>query len=182
MPAQAGHERSEHLAQLCRRHGLALTVQRRTILEVLLEFTGHPTADDVYDAVCVRIPGVSRTTVYRVLDTFVRIGAVVRVAHPGSVVRYDPKLSHHHHFHCVRCDRIIDLEDHRLDAIELPDIRDRGFQVGGFDIHVRGLCPDCQKTTGQAQHGAITPGARRRSAKRTSQPQFPSTPKRRKTR
>jgi Fur family peroxide stress response transcriptional regulator len=45
----------EKMAQLetaCREHGLPLTVQRRTILEVLAERTDHPTADQVWEAVC----------------------------------------------------------------------------------------------------------------------------------
>ncbi|HRX84343.1 MAG TPA: transcriptional repressor, partial [Phycisphaerae bacterium] len=66
------HESSlEWFEQLCRQQGLALTVQRRTILSVLLDSDDHPTADQVYEIVRQRLPGLSRTTVYRVLDTFV---------------------------------------------------------------------------------------------------------------
>lgn len=134
--------------QLCRAHGLALTVQRRTILSVLLSSEDHPTADQVYELVRTRLPGLSRTTVYRVLDTFVRIGAVARVAHHGSAARYDPKTHRHHHFVCVQCGRIIDLEDQRLDRIALPDLAERGLEVKDFNIHLRGVCAECRGADG----------------------------------
>jgi Fur family peroxide stress response transcriptional regulator len=131
--------------QLCRQHGLSLTVQRRTILSILLGSHGHPSADQVYAQARRRIPGLSRTTVYRVLETLVRIGAVARVAHPGSAARYDPKTHRHHHFVCVRCGSIIDLEDQRLDRIELPDLARHGLNIQDFNIHLRGVCAACSQ-------------------------------------
>ena len=41
----------------CRRRGLAVTVQRRTVFEELAGRRDHPTADQVYDAVRGRLPG-----------------------------------------------------------------------------------------------------------------------------
>ena len=67
-------ERTEKLRQfeaLCRSKRLPLTVQRRAIFEAVLERDDHPAADQVFEVVKERIPGVSRTTVYRVLDTLV---------------------------------------------------------------------------------------------------------------
>ena len=149
------HESSlEWFEQLCRQQGLALTVQRRTILSVLLDSDDHPTADQVYEIVRQRLPGLSRTTVYRVLDTFVRIGAVVRVSHPGAATRYDPKTHRHHHFVCLRCDRIIDLEDQRLDCIAMPDLSARGLDIQDFNIHLRGVCAECNATQPAGRPGS----------------------------
>ncbi len=43
----------------CRKRGLAVTIQRRTVFEALSARRDHPTADQVYDAVKGRIPGLS---------------------------------------------------------------------------------------------------------------------------
>jgi len=65
-------EIAHRLGQLeteCRRRGLPVTAQRQYILQEILQRDDHPSADQIYTAVKNRIPGLSRTTVYRVLDT-----------------------------------------------------------------------------------------------------------------
>ena len=151
--ASEGGSKIAALEAACRAHGLPLTVQRRTILEVLAERTDHPTADQVFAAVRRRLPDVSRTTVYRVLDTLVRLGLAVKTPHPGASVRFDPRTERHHHLVCTACDRVIDLHAPELNALRLPDTRRLGFAADDFSLHIRGLCSDCQ--------------ARRRSARRS---------------
>ena len=85
--------------RLCRDKGSALTVQRRVILESLAGREDHPTADQVFEAV-ERLPGLSRTTVYRVLETLVELGVIHKANHLGSAARYDPNTERHHHLTC----------------------------------------------------------------------------------
>lgn len=143
--------RIERFERLCRVHGLSLTVQRRVILEAILDREDHPAADQVYEAVRERIPGVSRTTVYRVLETLVRLGLITKVCHPGAAARFDPKTHQHHHLVCLHCGGIVDLEDERLEGITLPEVSTKGFEVQEFHIHFRGICPACRKTLSRAQ-------------------------------
>ncbi|HWP65920.1 MAG TPA: transcriptional repressor [Candidatus Limnocylindria bacterium] len=143
MPS-TGHSKIAALEAACRAEGLPLTVQRRTILEVLAERTDHPTADQVFAAVRRRMPDVSRTTVYRVLDTLVRLGLAVKTPHPGAAVRFDPRTERHHHLVCNACDRVIDLHAPELDTLELPDMRRLGFEADDYSLHIRGLCADCR--------------------------------------
>lgn len=138
------------LEAACRAQGVPLTVQRRAILEVLAGRTDHPTADQVYAAVRRRMPDVSRTTVYRVLDTLVRLGLAVKTPHPGAAVRFDPRTERHHHLVCTRCDRVIDLHAPELNALRLPDTRGLGFEIDDFSLHFRGVCADCNATTRRA--------------------------------
>jgi Fur family transcriptional regulator, peroxide stress response regulator len=138
-------DKMAELEAACRENGLPLTVQRRTILEVLAERTDHPTADHVWEAVRARMPGISRTTVYRVLDAFVRLGVAVKAPHTGQSVRFDPRTERHHHLVCVECDRVFDLESPVLDGIRLPDTKRLGFRADDFSIHVRGVCADCRR-------------------------------------
>ena len=81
-------QRLQEFEALCRERGSPLTVQRRDILKAILERDDHPSADQIYETVKDRIPGLSRTTVYRVLDTLVelvRSGAcTIPEAGPGS--------------------------------------------------------------------------------------------------
>lgn len=130
---------------LFREKGLPLTVQRRLILKTLLDRRDHPTADEIYTDVKDRLPGVSRTTVYRVLETIVRMGIANKVSHPGAAVRFDPITERHHHLVCRQCDKVVDLEGTPLAEVSFPKTRKTGFQITDYSIYFRGVCSDCLK-------------------------------------
>ena len=145
MNQQTTQERLEHLEKLCRGQGVPLTVQRREILKAVLEMADHPTADQVHQAVTKSMTGISRTTVYRTLETLVRLGVITKASHPGSVVRYDNRLDIHHHLVCQCCDQVVDISDERLDALPIPDTSAFGFEVLDFTVQLRGICRRCQE-------------------------------------
>ncbi len=138
-------ERLLHSLSLCRERGLAMTVQRRAILEELVSRRDHPSADQIFETVGDRIPGLSRTTVYRVLEAFVRAGAARKVSHPEAVARFDPIFERHHHLHCDRCGRLFDLEDSQVRGFALP--RSLGnFAVRDYSINFTGVCAGCRNS------------------------------------
>ena len=116
MDSETRCERLRRFEDVCRQRGLSLTVQRRVILEAVLDHADHPTADRIYDEVSRRIPGVSRTTVYRVLEMLVEVGVITKACSPGAATRFDPMTHRHHHLVCLHCDRLIDLEDAELNS------------------------------------------------------------------
>jgi Fur family peroxide stress response transcriptional regulator len=134
--------RLDDLEAACRRQGLPITVQRRVILETLAQRDDHPTADEIFVHVRRRLPEVSRTTVYRVLDTLVRLGLAVKLSHPGSGARFDPRTERHHHVVCTRCEKVLDLHLPALDALPLPTAG--AFEVSDYSVHFRGVCGDCR--------------------------------------
>jgi Fur family transcriptional regulator, peroxide stress response regulator len=127
----------------CRRRGLAVTVQRRTVFEALSVRRDHPTADQVYDAVRERLPGLSRTTVYRVLETLVGAGFARKVQHAGGASRFDPITERHHHLVCEACGRLVDIGDDAVPALRLPKARGTGFRVTDYSVSFLGLCGAC---------------------------------------
>jgi len=131
--------------QICRSHSLPLTVQRRRVIETLIQRTDHPTADQIYDEVRERLHEMSRTTVYRVLETLVRIGVGRKVCHPGAAARYEILRQRHHHLVCLVCGRMTDFEDPRLDEIPLPEPAGHGYDVTDYTIQFRGTCAKCAR-------------------------------------
>jgi Fur family peroxide stress response transcriptional regulator len=111
LPITERRDRLQGFERLCREHGLALTVQRREVFAAMLERRDHPTAEQIYAKVKGRVPGVSRTTVYRVLETLVGAGVITKACHPGAAARYDPLTRRHHHLVCLHCEKVVDLED-----------------------------------------------------------------------
>jgi Fur family peroxide stress response transcriptional regulator len=157
MTRRRRQKRSRRLEQLCRDHGLSVTVQRRAIFEAMADRADHPTADQIHDEVKEHIPDVSRTTVYRVLETLVDIGAITKACSPGAATRFDPKTNRHHHLVCLRCEKLIDLDDKQLHHhVELPDVRSQSFEVTGLSIHFHGICAACRKE--RRQKNVAAPG------------------------
>lgn len=148
MRAEEIHQRLQRLEAVCRQKGLPCTVQRRAVLEAVLASDEHPTAEQVIDAVKQRVPNISRTTVYRILDMLAAWGLIRRIHHPGSAARFDGKIHRHHHLVCTRCGKVWDLEDARLDRLRLPEEPLHDFEVQDFSVHISGLCAACRRAQG----------------------------------
>ena len=135
--------RLEVAAAALKSQGLPLTIQRRRLLEGFLERTDHPSAETLYRETSPSLPGLSRATVYRTLETLVELGLVARIGHPGSEVRYDPRIGRHHHLVCEKCGAVRDHEAAKLDALPLPDAS-TGFEVSDYTVQFRGTCAACR--------------------------------------
>jgi Fe2+ or Zn2+ uptake regulation protein len=148
---QARQRRLEELQRVCRAQGLPLTVQRRAVLEAVLQSPDHPTADRVLQVVQERLPGVSRATVYRTLEALARLGVIAKASLPGHPARYDRLVEPHHHFICRECETIIDVIDKNIDTLPLPDTSRLGIEVTEFTVQLRGVCPACRAKAATAR-------------------------------
>jgi Fur family peroxide stress response transcriptional regulator len=159
--------RTQQFEAAFRAHGLPVTVQRRRIFEALAGRTDHPTPDQVYQAVKDTLPGVSRTTVYRVLDTLVRVGVLAKALSPSAASRVDPRTSRHHHLLCQRCERLFDVDEEAVEhRVRPPDVRRHGFAILGYSIYFTGLCAACRKKATAARRSRRAAARRARAAPR----------------
>jgi Fe2+ or Zn2+ uptake regulation protein len=146
LPRPSPQECLAALEQRCTDAGVPLTIQRRVVLEALVRRHDHPTVDQLYNDVVVRLPDVSRATVYRELETLEALGLLRRVEHAGSAVRFDGNTAAHHHFVCTRCGAIDDLP---LEAVrghrELGFVGSDGRVASEIAVSVRGLCARCSR-------------------------------------
>lgn len=143
MTGEFCQEKLDELFQACRVHGLPMTIQRRTVMETLAGREDHPGAEEVFEEARHRVPGLSRTTVYRVLETMVQLGVAARVAHLGSQTRFDAQTSPHPHAICVKCGRVVNFEPSTALELMIPS-ESNGFQLTGYQVVVHGICPRCR--------------------------------------
>ena len=140
-----GLDAGEIFRNKCREANLKITPQRTIIFEALVNDKGHPTADIVFQRVRKKIPNISFDTVSRTLLSFVDMGLLKVVEGYGRPKRFDTDTDSHHHFQCLKCNKIIDFCDTALDAIEIPkDIKNR-FTVTGKKVVLEGLCDSCKR-------------------------------------
>ena len=121
------------------------TIQRSLVLDAVNKLHNHATADEIYDAVIIEHPNISKATVYRNLNTLSEMGEIRKLEIPGGADRYDHCTHNHCHIKCDKCGRLFDVDMDYISGLE-NNIRDtRGFDFTGYDIIFRGTCPECKK-------------------------------------
>jgi Fur family transcriptional regulator, ferric uptake regulator len=140
-PSQAWADAREAL----REHGLRWTPQRRLILEVLAETSGHITGSDLVERCRARDAATIPSTVYRTLDVLEELG-YVRHSHgaDGREEYHVLPLAEHAHLRCLGCGAAFDIE--REEAADLVDKlgASRGFSVVLSHVMIGGYCPGCE--------------------------------------
>jgi Fur family peroxide stress response transcriptional regulator len=134
---------SKDFQDLCRTRGIPLTWQRKAVLAELRRRVDHPAADQIHEALRAEHPGISRTTVYRVLETLVGLGVVVRASHPGAAARFDAVTDPHHHRLCTSCGRLEDVPPTDVLALEVEVDLPAGYAPHDYSIYFRGTCAAC---------------------------------------
>jgi Fur family peroxide stress response transcriptional regulator len=129
---------------LCRRQGLALTHQRRTLYRILAESQDHPTPEDVFQRARHEIPSISLGTVYKNLTTLRELGLVAEVPSASGPARFDANLDRHHHLVCTQCGEVVDFYDDDLDEVRIEPQGLGGFTPQTVQIQVSGICARCR--------------------------------------
>ncbi|HMP04119.1 MAG TPA: transcriptional repressor [Gemmatales bacterium] len=125
--------------------GCRYTRQRAAVYAYLHSVHTHPTAEEVYRAVQVRVPNISLATVYKALDALVQCQLAQKLTSSAGPTRYDCRTDHHYHMRCVRTGQIRDLDvqhDPSLLAKLAPDLverlRSEGFTVTDYRLELLG--------------------------------------------
>ena len=129
-----------------RGRGFRLTTPRHAVLEVVRSVKSHPTAEEVHRLVTRRAPGVSLGTVYRNLRLLVDAGLLGEL--PGPRARFDANTRAHHHFTCLYCGSIADVEapvaePHSRALSKRVEAR-TGLTITHHRIDFFGRCQQCQ--------------------------------------
>jgi Fur family ferric uptake transcriptional regulator len=117
------------------------TRQRRMIGDVFGSAERPLSIDEVLAAAQRGKNAVSLSTVYRYVRSLVDDGSLVVFELPGQGAFYElAGKAHHHHFSCVRCRRVYELNDCvSLDKLALP----KGFRAVSHDLTIAGMCASC---------------------------------------
>jgi Fur family peroxide stress response transcriptional regulator len=138
--------------KLCAEHGLTATHQRQVLYEVMQTMSGHPSPEEVYARVRMRIPAISLATVYKNIHLFVESGVLKEVSlHHGSL-RVEMNSHVHHHMVCSHCKSITDIEEEDLGMIPKRENLPGGFRAERYAIDVIGICAACQQQQHNINH------------------------------
>lgn len=120
------------------------TLQRSLVLEMVNKLKCHATAEEIYDAVSLQYPNISKTTVYRNLNELANDGKIRKLEVPGQADHFDHICNEHYHIRCLKCGKVFDVDMKYKKGLEKSIRVPHGFVVNGYDLIFKGICPNCQ--------------------------------------
>lgn len=127
-----------------RRRGLRWTPQRRLVIEVLEQSSGHVTGAEIVERCRERDPATVPSTVYRTLDVLEELG-LVRHGHgaDGREEYHVRPADEHGHLYCSSCGGQWELGDAQVRSFVSEIERERRFSVDLSHLTVVGRCVEC---------------------------------------
>ncbi len=116
--------------------------QREKILEIVMAFGQHLSADKIYDELKKEFPKISLATVYRNLNILVRQNKI-RTVSAGSTTYYDPKNFHHYHFICKSCGKIEDVDELLPETYLNHITSNMPHHIQSHALKFYGICNNC---------------------------------------
>ena len=126
------------------------TQQRREIRQVFERHDRPLAADEVLQLAQKNVSGLGIATVYRTIKGLTDEGWLIPVEIPSQPPRYELRgKAHHHHFHCLRCRRLFELEGclERLGKLIPPS-----FRVVDHAVLIYGYCGACDRVQDRVRH------------------------------
>jgi len=136
-------EQITYFTNLCKRHRLRVTPQRIAIYKTIINSIQHPTAENIFSLIQSGHPHISFDTVNRTLNTFSKLGIINTVESFSGSKRFDPKVTSHHHIHCINCGDIIDFENTAYDALKIKDEIKQKYKVISKRVVINVICNKC---------------------------------------
>ncbi|MFH1153863.1 MAG: transcriptional repressor [Pseudomonadota bacterium] len=117
------------------------TTQRAAIEQVLLRYNRPMGVEEILQYGRRVVNSLNQATVYRNVKLLVESGWIKAINHPSLGTLYElAEKSHHHHFHCLSCNRVYELPGC---VLRDKDLAPEGFVVQEHAIFLSGICPSC---------------------------------------
>ena len=144
LTADEVRSRMQVFMETCARAGIKITPQRTEIFREVARTEEHPDAETLFRRLRRRMPNVSLDTVYRTLCLLEELQLVSKVELLCDRARFDAKREPHHHFVCVECGRVRDLECPQWDRCAAPREAKAMGAVRSVHVQFRGVCGECE--------------------------------------
>ena len=125
------------------------THQRETIVREFFLQGGHLSAETLFRYVRRQDSKISLASIYRTLGTLVDAGLAAerRFLENTSLYEYNNPVAHHDHLICLRCSRIVEFENEKIEDLQEKVAKENGFTLVDHRLELYGICGDkkCQK-------------------------------------
>jgi len=139
----------ETYIQRLRQRGHRITPKVRAVLKLFLERGSVLGPFEVQARLQSQFKGVGLPTIYRILESLANCGILLTAANPERQLRYylcrDIDLGHHHHFICLQCGKVEEVNLCLMEEIERYVRRRLKATVQNHLLQIEGLCAKCSQ-------------------------------------
>ena len=134
-----------HHGKMLKFLNLKATPKRLAILAIMMKEAAYISPEEIWQKLKGQFDRIGLPTVYRNLEELAAGGVITTVIHPNRQLYYHycPNRDHHHHFICVACRRVEDVDICGLETMEREVGRKVGGRVLSHVVQVNGLCRVC---------------------------------------
>ena len=128
-------------------HHHPVTRQRDLVAEVVFLSGGHLSVEEIQRQLTDRGETVGLATIYRTLEVLVKSGLVRAHDFGQGFRRYEAMStqSDHEHLICVRCGRVDEFSNERLERMLGIIADEQQFQHQRHRVEIYGVCRECQR-------------------------------------
>ncbi|MBQ8026944.1 MAG: transcriptional repressor, partial [Clostridia bacterium] len=130
-----------------------MTAGKKRLIEFMTENKDrHFSVDEIAE----ELPGVGKSSVYRMVSKLHQEGVLRRFETEGmssfvyQFVEQNEACEHHFHLKCADCGKIIHMECHELEKVKKHIEAEHGFSIGVKNSMIYGICQDCR--SGESRH------------------------------
>jgi Fur family ferric uptake transcriptional regulator len=126
-------------------HGLKSTAQRDYIADTFFRINTHISLDELLKKVKRKTSRVGYATVYRTMKLLTDSGLAIERQFGDGQTRYEnlPEDGHHDHIICIKCSRIIEFQNQRIEQLQSEIAKKFNFNVINHKLELYGYCSDC---------------------------------------
>lgn len=118
------------------------TQQREVIVDIIKNSVGPLAVNEIHQLAEEEGYSIGIATVYRTIKLLLDGKIIQSVTLPDGQQRYEAaELGHHHHFHCNKCSKVIDIDKC---CMHLHENEVDGHLIENHEITLFGICKECR--------------------------------------
>ena len=135
----------ESLRKCLESKGLKSTTQRYFIAESFFRTNTHISLDELLKKVRRKTPRIGYATVYRTMKLLTDCSLAIERQFGDGQTRFEnvPADGHHDHIICIRCSRISEFQNEKIERLQEETASKLGFKVVRHKLELYGYCSEC---------------------------------------
>lgn len=129
--------------------GLRASKNRDDVICILQNSSTPVSVEDIYEKIKNQNNKISLSTVYRIIEKLVNLGIVHKVTTlDDNKALYEiikDSHTHHHYMICVKCKKMIPIDDCPVKELKKIIADKTGFNITGHKFELYGECENCAR-------------------------------------